>query len=122
MLDLSWSHILLLLIVALVVVGPKDLPKMMRILGRWTGKARAMANQLRQSFDEMARHSELEELRAEIQALRQQRPLVDTTHSSHQSETPPALATPEGERAAEKGAEQHEAVSVADRPPADAKR
>ena len=72
--DLSWSHILLVLIVALVVVGPKDLPKMMRMVGQWMGKARAMANQLRKSFDEMARQSELDELREEINALRQRPP------------------------------------------------
>ena len=78
MLDLfSWSHILILLIVALVVVGPKDLPKMMHMAGRWMGKARAMANEFRKSFDEMARQSELDELRKEIDALRHDRPLAD---------------------------------------------
>jgi sec-independent protein translocase protein TatB len=87
--DLSWSHILLLLVITLVVVGPKDLPKMMRTVGRWTGKARAMANQLRKSFDEMARQSELDELRAEIQALRQNRPLADIEHHLNQSILPP---------------------------------
>jgi sec-independent protein translocase protein TatB len=92
--DLSWSHILILLVVTLVVVGPKDLPKMMRMVGRWTGKARAMANQLRKSFDEMARQSELDELRAEIQALRQQRPLADLEQSLHQSILPPELPQP----------------------------
>lgn len=108
MLDFSWSHILILLIVALVVVGPKDLPKMMRMIGRWTGKARAMANQLRKSFDEMARQSELDELRAEIQALRHQRPLAEAEQTLHQSILPPdAPAAP---------AERVEAVS----PPADA--
>jgi sec-independent protein translocase protein TatB len=88
--DLSWSHILLFLIITLVVVGPQDLPKMMRMAGRWTGKAREMANQLRRSFDEMARQSELDELRAEIQALRTHRPLADVEQSLHQSVLPPA--------------------------------
>lgn len=90
--DLSWSHILILLVVTLVVVGPKDLPKMMRTVGRWTGKARGMANQLRRSFDEMARQSELDELRSEIQALRQQRPLADLEQSLNQSILPPEPA------------------------------
>src|SRR6476660_3711308 len=58
MLDLSWSHIVILLIVALVVVGPKDLPRLMRIIGQWTGKARAMANEFRRSLDDMARELE----------------------------------------------------------------
>ena len=77
MLDFSWSHILIVLIVALVVVGPKDLPRLMRMVGQWMGKARAMADQFRKSFDEMARQSELDELRKEIKALREQRPLAD---------------------------------------------
>ena len=77
MLDFSWSHILILLIVALVVVGPKDLPRLMRIVGQWMGKARAMADQFRKSFDDMARQSELDELRKEIENLRNERPLAD---------------------------------------------
>ena len=89
MFDLSWSHILILLIVALVVVGPKDLPKMMRTTGRWLGKARAMADQFRKSFDEMARQSELDELRAEIEALRAHKPLSDIEQSMNQSILPP---------------------------------
>lgn len=81
MLDLSWSHILIVLIVALVVVGPKDLPRLMRITGRWVGKARAMADQFRKSFDDMARQSELDELRAELDALRHEHPLADVDHA-----------------------------------------
>ncbi|HWU27192.1 MAG TPA: Sec-independent protein translocase protein TatB [Rhizomicrobium sp.] len=95
--DLSWSHIFLVLIVALVVVGPKDLPKMMRMVGRWTGKAREMANQLRKSFDEMARQSELDELRAEIEALRSQQPLADIDRQLRQPILPDEmLARPIG--------------------------
>lgn len=67
--DLSWSHILLVLIVALVVVGPKDLPKLMRTMGQWTAKARQMAGALRANFDELSRQAELDELRREVQAL-----------------------------------------------------
>jgi sec-independent protein translocase protein TatB len=83
MLDLSWSHILIVLIVALVVVGPKDLPRLMRMTGRWVAKARAMADQFRKSFDEMARQSELDELRAELEALRYERPLADVESALH---------------------------------------
>src|SRR6202012_2231761 len=66
----SWSHILILLAVALVVVGPKDLPKLMHMVGKWVGKARGLANEFKKSFDEMARQSELDELRKEIEALK----------------------------------------------------
>jgi len=57
-------------VVALLVVGPKDLPLMMRKLGQAMARARAMANDFRASFDEMARQSELDELRKEVEALR----------------------------------------------------
>lgn len=57
-------------IVALVVVGPERLPGMLRQLGKMVAKARGMANEFRSSFDEMARQSELDELRKEVQALR----------------------------------------------------
>jgi sec-independent protein translocase protein TatB len=66
----SWSHILILLTVALVVVGPKDLPKLMHMAGKWVGKARGMANEFKKSFDDMARQSELGELRKEIESLK----------------------------------------------------
>src|SRR6516165_7101816 len=58
-------------VIALVVVGPKDLPILMRKLGQFMGKMRAMAAEFRASFDEMARQSELDELRKEVEAMRQ---------------------------------------------------
>jgi sec-independent protein translocase protein TatB len=57
-------------IVALVVVGPKDLPPLLRKLGQFTAKLRGMAAEFRASFDEMARQSELDELRKEVEAMR----------------------------------------------------
>ncbi|MDO9588221.1 MAG: Sec-independent protein translocase protein TatB [Brevundimonas sp.] len=63
-------EILMIGIVALLVVGPKDLPLLMRKIGRVMAKARTMANEFRSSFDEMARQSELDELRKEVEALR----------------------------------------------------
>ena len=73
----SWSHILILLAVALVVVGPKDLPKLMHMMGKWAGKARAMANEFKKSFDDMARQSELDELRKEIADLKSHQSIAD---------------------------------------------
>lgn len=63
-------EILVIGIVALLVVGPKDLPLLMRKIGKAMARARAMANEFRSSFDEMARQSELDELRKEVEALR----------------------------------------------------
>src|SRR3954467_9490052 len=67
----SGQHLLILLAVLLIVVGPKDLPRLMRIMGQWAGKARAMANEFKKSFDDMARQEELDKLRQELDALRQ---------------------------------------------------
>ena len=89
MVDLSWSHILIVLLVALVVVGPKDLPRLMRMTGGWIAKARGMADQFRKSFDDMARQSELDELRAELESLRHERPLAEVDRALRA----PALAS-----------------------------
>lgn len=68
--DLSPTHILIVVVVALIVVGPKDLPLLLRKIGKFMGKMRGMANEFRASFDEMARQSELDELRKEVEAMR----------------------------------------------------
>ena len=57
--------------VALIFVGPKDLPLLLRKLGQFMAKIRGMAAEFRASFDEMARQSELDELRKEVEAMRQ---------------------------------------------------
>ena len=57
-------------IIALIVVGPKDLPILLRKLGRFMAKLRSLAAEFRASFDEMARQSELDELRKEVDAMR----------------------------------------------------
>lgn len=64
------SELILIAIVALIVVGPKDLPKLMRQLGRFVAKMRSMADEFRTSFEDMARQSELDDLRKEVEALR----------------------------------------------------
>jgi sec-independent protein translocase protein TatB len=68
--DLSPAHILIVVVVALIVVGPKDLPMLLRKIGQFMGKMRTMANEFRASFDEMARQSELDELRKEVESMR----------------------------------------------------
>jgi sec-independent protein translocase protein TatB len=62
MFDVSSSEFLLVMVIALVVIGPKDLPKVLRFVGKWTGKVRAIAAQFRAGMDDMVRQSELEEL------------------------------------------------------------
>lgn len=62
MLDVAPTELLLVAVVALVVIGPKDLPKAMRVAGKWIGRARGVARQFRSGIDTMIRESELEEL------------------------------------------------------------
>lgn len=68
--DIGGAELLVIAAVALIVVGPKDLPVLLRKLGQFVGKIRGMANEFRASFDEMARQSELDDLRREVEAMR----------------------------------------------------
>lgn len=67
---IGFSELLLLGLAALIIVGPKDLPLMMRKIGQFVGKGRAMAREFQAAFDDIARQSELDELRKEIDDLR----------------------------------------------------
>ncbi|ODP37908.1 Sec-independent protein translocase protein TatB [Sphingomonas turrisvirgatae] len=62
MLDFNAPEFLVVAIVALLVIGPKDLPKAMRFVGHWVGKARGVARQFRSGFDNMVREAELAEM------------------------------------------------------------
>jgi sec-independent protein translocase protein TatB len=68
--DIGVSEMLVVAAVALIVVGPKDLPLLMRRVGQFIAKLRGMASEFRASFEDMARQSELEELRKEVEAMR----------------------------------------------------
>ncbi|MBL8536452.1 MAG: twin-arginine translocase subunit TatB [Hyphomonadaceae bacterium] len=67
---LGFNELVILGVLALVVIGPKDLPLLLRKLGRWTAKLRGMAQEFRTGFDELARQAELDELKREVEALR----------------------------------------------------
>jgi sec-independent protein translocase protein TatB len=69
-------------VVALIVVGPKDLPVMLRKVGQFVGKLRGMAAEFRASFDEMARQSELDDLRKEVEAMRRGQLLDQAAHEA----------------------------------------
>ena len=62
MLDLGWSELLVVAIAALIVVGPKDLPRMLRTLGQYVAKARGVAREFHRAMDEAARQADIEEL------------------------------------------------------------
>ena len=62
MFDLDLEKILVIIIVAVVVIGPKDLPRALRAAGRWIGKARRVSNHFRAGVENMIREAELEEM------------------------------------------------------------
>lgn len=66
MLDIGWTELVVIAIVLIVVVGPKDLPPMLRAFGRMTAKMRGMASEFRQQFDEALREADLDEVRKTI--------------------------------------------------------
>jgi sec-independent protein translocase protein TatB len=76
MFDIGWSEMAVILMVALIVIGPKDLPRVARTIGKWTGKARGMAREFQRSLDDMAREAELQDVKAEIDKLSR----VDVRH------------------------------------------
>jgi sec-independent protein translocase protein TatB len=64
MFDLSWSEILIIGIVLIVIVGPKDLPRVLRSFGKTMSKMRSMAGDFRKQFDEAIREAELDDLKS----------------------------------------------------------
>lgn len=67
---IGFTEMILLVVISLVVIGPKDLPLMMRKFGKFTGQMRALAFEFRQGIDELGRQAELEELRKEVASLK----------------------------------------------------
>jgi len=83
MFDLTSSKLLILAVVALIVVGPKDLPALLRTLGRYMGMIRRQANEFRAQFDDAMRESELADLKKEVENIGRdtQETLRDATQS-----------------------------------------
>ena len=64
--DIGWPELMLIGIVALVVIGPKDLPRALRVAGFWVRKARTLSREFQGSIDQMIREAELEEVRQDL--------------------------------------------------------
>ena len=96
MFDVAPTELLLCAVVALIVIGPKDLPKAMRVLGYWVGRARGVARHFRSGIDAMIRESELAEMEKkwaeENERIMREHPMAD--------DAPPMLPLPEPEAAA----------------------
>ncbi|WLS08601.1 Sec-independent protein translocase protein TatB [Shinella sumterensis] len=75
MLDVGWTEILVIAIVLILVVGPKDLPPMLRTFGRMVTKMRGMASDFRQQFDEALREADLDDVRKTIGDAQKLNPL-----------------------------------------------
>lgn len=124
MFDIAPSEFLLVAIVALLVIGPKDLPKAMRFAGYWVGRARGVARQFRSGFDAMVREAELAEMEkkwAEENArIMREHPLDSSptpalpapaeaeATATHADETPEPMLTPKPEITAEPSSEAPE--------------
>lgn len=91
MFDIAPTELLLCAIVALVVIGPKDLPKAMRVLGYWVGRARGVARHFRSGIDTMMREAELAEMEKK---WAEENERIMREHPA-EPETPPVLPLPE---------------------------
>src|SRR5215469_191324 len=95
--DLGMSELLLIGVVALVVIGPKDLPKALRVAGFWVRKARTLSREFQTSVEQMIREAELDEMRqelkkaAEVDLDKEFRQTIDPTGSLAESLKPPEL-------------------------------
>jgi sec-independent protein translocase protein TatB len=72
MLDIGWTELLLIAFVAIVVVGPKDLPKLMLKIGKWTRAAQRAARDFQHSLEQMAEEADPKEFTRDLRALGQQ--------------------------------------------------
>src|SRR6201987_6191376 len=72
MFDISWTEFLLIGIVALIVIGPKELPAVMRSLGQWKRKIRSLAADFQNQFHEAMREAELADLKKEVDEMASQ--------------------------------------------------
>lgn len=109
MFDIGWSEMAVILMVALIVIGPKDLPRVARTIGKWTGKARAMAREFQRSLDDMAREAELQDIKSEMDKLTR----VDVRHRLEETIDPAGeirrgLAAPEYSGSEREGPEYDE--------------
>jgi sec-independent protein translocase protein TatB len=81
MLDISWTEFLLIAVVALIVIGPKELPAVLRTLGQWTRKVRGMAADFQNQFQEAMREAEMADLKKQVDDIKHFDPLKDVKSS-----------------------------------------
>ena len=74
MFDIGWTEMLVIAVVMIVVVGPKDLPRMLRTFGKTTAKLRAMAGDFQKQFNEALKEAELDDVKKSVDELRSLNP------------------------------------------------
>ena len=77
MFDIGWSELLVIAVVAIVVVGPKDLPRLMRTFGKYAGKLRRAAADFQRQFEDAMRETEMEEVKKAIESVRDETSSID---------------------------------------------
>lgn len=70
MFDIGWSEMAVIALIALIVIGPKDLPKTMKTVAQWMRKAKSLTREFQSGFDEMVREAELEDARKALESTR----------------------------------------------------
>ena len=80
MFDIGWSELLIIGVMALIVVGPKDLPVLLRNIGRYVGIIRRQASEFRAQFDEALRETEFDQIRKDVAGIKQ-----DVTSTVHEA-------------------------------------
>ena len=66
MFDIGWSEMMMIGVMAVIVIGPKDLPKALKTVGKWVRRARELAREFQSGVDDMVREADLEEAREAI--------------------------------------------------------
>src|SRR3954470_670203 len=71
MFDIGWSELLVIAVVALIAIGPKELPGVLRMVGQWMGKARKMASEFQGQFQEAMREAEMADLKKSFDEVKE---------------------------------------------------
>jgi len=134
MFDIGWTELLLVAVVAIVVIGPKDLPRAMRSVGQWTSRVKRMAGDFQRQFNEAVREAELEDVKNEVAKLKKLDPMADIKKTIAKADTDlkgeikkvddsvaASLAKPDAVNPVPKSPPESEAAAaVSASPPADA--
>ena len=132
MFDIGWTEMFMVIVVAVIVIGPKDLPRTLRTVGQWVGKVRSMGRDFQRGLDDMIRETELDEVKKQIETTakidlkKEIEETVDPTGSIKEAMKPvdltgktPSTAIDSGaeQKATEKSPERETHASAPDTPP-----